>query len=925
MEKTKYSKRYRILSILFLIAYIGCLFVLTIESLTPGKKSAQKSNAVGNVIGGFINDLNGDQAKEIDATSCTILTVDDKRVFSVGEKINVTVETLPKNSTHKSYVYTSSDENIAIVSSDGIVSFIGSGEVTITATNASQSDIYSSISLKINDVLPESIESSIIGLDLIEGEVNYYELEKSKSYRINNILEPDNVTDKSIEYIISNTSCLTISNDVVYAKDISDDYVTITIKTSNDLTYMMNVKIIAKEVIEEKVEPTSINSSNITKYADNKQDFTPSITYSPKDTSNEYKGYVLQSENTNICTIVNNKIHTTGNAGICNIKIISTYDSSIVKTITVTVKSRSNVNNFDINCSSIMYVNDTQTITVKNIKPTDCIITNRSFESSDNSVIEVLSNGKIKAKSIGSATITVKVTDSLGGTKTKTVTISVNAKPEYTVEDFEINNGEDSIPIIYLDTKTNLKDYFKITKYYPVTPDLDKQKYYFSFDEDVATLDESNITINENGYGLLNGYMYYENTDGSRIYKQISIYALAKFNVTTDTRKTSYDLRVGDYLNFVIVDDYDLQQYEIGANGSSVKVRTNNKNFRVQASDNGITTITITPLYLDQAMYDAKYVLTFNVSDVYTTTFDISFKGLDLGINDDKILYVGKSYKFDALIDEATTKYNVTVNDNGLIERKFDTFTPKKQGTLTINFIEDYSGLSKEYTFKIRNYISINESKQFVLKGSYDYSGKKIVIINGDTLNLSLAFSSDTTYRKINYSSSDEKIIKVYSDGTIEPKKQGEATITLEVNDGDQYIIYTVDFVVNRKNIIDNMSSFMRYIRKGVGHFGAFLVLAIFATLTYAMFFRGKLYFVGVAVNFASGFLFAGFTEYLQTLTPQRVGCMSDILIDYSGYISSAIVLTVIFTTIFAIKFFKNKKKDNNEEPIEQQEKKIEE
>ena len=44
------------------------------------------------VIGGFINDLNGDQAEEIDATSCTVKTVSNKRVFSVGESTNLSVD-----------------------------------------------------------------------------------------------------------------------------------------------------------------------------------------------------------------------------------------------------------------------------------------------------------------------------------------------------------------------------------------------------------------------------------------------------------------------------------------------------------------------------------------------------------------------------------------------------------------------------------------------------------------------------------------------------------------------------------------------------------------------------------------------------------------------------------------------------------------
>ena len=68
MERNKHSLKYEIFRFLCLIALMGCMFVLVVESLTPGKKSARKSDDVGNAIGGFINDLGGDQAKEIDAT-----------------------------------------------------------------------------------------------------------------------------------------------------------------------------------------------------------------------------------------------------------------------------------------------------------------------------------------------------------------------------------------------------------------------------------------------------------------------------------------------------------------------------------------------------------------------------------------------------------------------------------------------------------------------------------------------------------------------------------------------------------------------------------------------------------------------------------------------------------------------------------------
>ena len=71
-------------------------------------------------------------------------------------------------------------------------------------------------------------------------------------------------------------------------------------------------------------------------------------------------------------------------------------------------------------------------------------------------------------------------------------------------------------------------------------------------------------------------------------------------------------------------------------------------------------------------------------------------------------------------------------------------------------------------------------------------------------------------------------------------------------------------------------------------------------------FFRRRLLPVGIILNFALGFLFAGFTEFLQTKTPGRVGCMSDILIDYSGFLVSTTIITIVLLLVFIIKYYKS-------------------
>ena len=141
----------------------------------------------------------------------------------------------------------------------------------------------------------------------------------------------------------------------------------------------------------------------------------------------------------------------------------------------------------------------------------------------------------------------------------------------------------------------------------------------------------------------------------------------------------------------------------------------------------------------------------------------------------------------------------------------------------------------------------------------------------------------------------------------------GETTIKLKVEDSNGTILENeFKVVVVRKDIIENLTSFIYQVRKALGHFGVFLVLAIFASLTLFMYFGNKKWYIiliKIISIFAFGFLFAAFTEYLQTLVPGRYGTMSDILIDFSGYMSSAILLSIGFIVFLIIRHNKKKNK----------------
>lgn len=98
----------------------------------------------------------------------------------------------------------------------------------------------------------------------------------------------------------------------------------------------------------------------------------------------------------------------------------------------------------------------------------------------------------------------------------------------------------------------------------------------------------------------------------------------------------------------------------------------------------------------------------------------------------------------------------------------------------------------------------------------------------------------------------------------------------------------------------DNFSDFTYYVRKGIGHFGAFLVLAVFATLAFLL--SHVKPFPALLLTIIYGFFFATFTESLQLITPGRAGAIKDVLLDFSGYLVGTVITLLVLLIIRVVK-----------------------
>ena len=105
-----------------------------------------------------------------------------------------------------------------------------------------------------------------------------------------------------------------------------------------------------------------------------------------------------------------------------------------------------------------------------------------------------------------------------------------------------------------------------------------------------------------------------------------------------------------------------------------------------------------------------------------------------------------------------------------------------------------------------------------------------------------------------------------------------------------------------------DITKFRYVIRKLVGHFGAFVFLGLFASLTYFCFIkRNKL--VALLVTIGSGIIVAAGSELLQFIPDGRYPAFKDVLIDMAGYMCATLAFSLVFYLPYYIKKIINKRK----------------
>ena len=915
--KLNKTKLFKIFKYACLIGYIGLASTLIVESCINGEESTEQSNTVGNTLADVFNDLSGDQAKLVDPTEMSITNKISEA--SVGDVYTIKTLVSPLNASCASNYYTSSNEEVATVGIDGRIKFLQEGKVTITATNQKFSSLYDSMNIDVHNVKAERISTSI-GSASYDKNTNTYYLLDNKTYAVTTTFEPSNTTLKDVTYSTSSNEYFTIDeNGVITPKCNSYNKVTEITTTHGTLSSTINVVIKKEQIIEVK----DFSVSDISLYVGENKIIYP--TFNPSNAT--YQDIKLSSDSSSI-NIENNSIK-----GLKEDTIELTVTSeryNLSKTIKVNILPQPTLESFELGINNNVVVGSKTKINLYNISPSYADVSKIEFTSTDPAVGTV-ENGYFVAKQVGLTTINATYED-----YSTSIEINVENKIDNTT-DFTLKPFNN---VFNINEAYDLNSIIEVESYLPSTPSKTNLNFLLS-DKSFGKI--TNNALFPTKAGQVDLVVTHTSSGLNKIIPIYINYACSIFeNIGEEqTPITSFSLQYGKNHYFTIEDESDNnQKYEIKSSKDIYVNKSSNGKYSICSLTNEsgyieITPITgnikHTPIFINVDMEDSTllslgYTLGFvaldrNMKESSLSYYPISVRSLayirPIAIKDSKKMELDNVYSKNITYeveDESIAK--ITQEKDSILGK----INPVSPGTTYVIVKDTVSNISIKIKVMILNQVIVQDAAYIINGNTLVEDGvNHYKITNGNTASLKINFNYDkTTYFDVKYHSSNPEVATINEEGVITTLKEGKTDISYICHDGISPITIngitnytggiegTIHLKVERLELITDLDSFFLLVRKGVGHFGAFLVLGIFSSFTFTLFFNKKKWLWSIPLNIGQGIFLASLTEIIQLLVPGRAGLLSDVLIDVSGFIISALIISVAMIVYNFIKTRKN-------------------
>lgn len=391
----------------------------------------------------------------------------------------------------------------------------------------------------------------------------------------------------------------------------------------------------------------------------------------------------------------------------------------------------------------------------------------------------------------------------------------------------------------------------------------------------------------------------------------------------TITSKANNDVKLVKHINVVYP---EIKDYKIYIDGNeyveNMLVSSSSYHYIDVVSGTNIYKKEFTSTFTEVNEYGAFYL------GDSTTNFSMDVN-LNDNINVTLKFSIGSEKKNELVSSYSLSPFNEKLYVNGIYDLDYS-FLPTNGNKHDLYYkIDSEYGEVKDdklYIYKASENLNlevISRSSSTILYKtsltSYDVFPSEIIINNkldNDTLSLSvlnstllnISFNEEATYKNVQYESGDTSILVIDNNGLIRTLEKGETYIKISLDYDSKHLEKIIKINVTRQPYIRDLDTFSYFVRKLVGHFGLFMAMSLFGTLTYLMFIKKK--YIAYPISIGVSFILASGSEIIQIFAGNRGPSFKDVGIDMLGVSIPFLIILVIDMIIYLHKTKKSIKEE---------------
>ena len=665
-----------------------------------------------------------------------------------GDTTDLDVIYNPEDTTDdKKVTWTSSDDKIATVDENGVVTAVADGTATITATVGSLTA----------ECIVHVREVPLEGIDLDKTAITMNKGEKSEALKVS--YNPEDTTDdKTVTWSSENEDVATVENGVVTAVGAGTTTITATV---GEFTAECEVTVVSP------LESITLTADRTTDNLEVGDTVNLTVGYNPEDTTDK-RAVTWSSSDEDVATVDENGVVTAVAGGTATITATSVANENITATCDIKVLKHTTGISLDKNEMELAKGETSAPLAVT-FDPADTDDSkDLTWTSSDDTVATVDENGVVTAVGGGTATIRATLNANEDIYAECAVTVSVPLESITLTADKETDSLE-------------VGDTVNLTVgYNPGDTTVTREVVWTSSDDTVATVDNGIVTAVGGGTATITATVNgISATCDVRVLKHTEGISLG----TTEMNLMKGDVSDPVAVTFNPADTDDSK--EVTWSSDNTAVAAVDSEGRVTAIGEGTAVITATAV---DGGFTASCTVTVN---------EIHVQDAVLAEDTPSELYIGQNHTISVVItpenvtDEVTYSYAssdadvAAVDENGVV-------SALKAGTATITVTVTAGDFIKELSFDV-------EVKEIPLEG-IAFKEEIKTLEEGQSAQLEILYNPENTTvdRTVTWNSSDPTVATV-ENGLVKALKAGTTVITATV--GEKEISY--ELTVTEKQVTE--------------------------------------------------------------------------------------------------------------------------